>query len=528
MIQVYSCITTQHDLRLVILAGIICLFAVYTALSLFTRARSTTRYTRYLWLAGTSVVAGNGIWATHFVAMLAFQPGFPVAYDILLTVASVIVAILFSGLAFFIALRRRFAVLGGAIFGIAIGEMHFIGMAALQSQAIQHWNIDYIVASVSIGVVLGALGFTIIEKIQDVRWRLVTAGLLVLAICGLHFTAMAALSLEPDPTIIVSDAVVAREWLAIAIASITLLMIGISFTGSIVDQHLSDRNAREAERLRLHVIELESTKHELETRTKEVTLALEAAAAASQAKSQFLAAMSHELRTPLNAIIGFSEILNREMFGPLGDVRYRDYARNIFDSGGHLLGLINDVLDFSKLEAGRFELQDDVVDIAKIIAETVAMISQQAERNDLHLSLDLTPQLPRLHADSRRLRQILLNLISNSIKFTPDGGEIKVSAAVDDGDLVLSVTDTGIGMAAEDIPTALMRFGQIDSKLSRKYDGTGLGLPLSKRLVELHGGTLTIESVLGSGTKVTIRFPRERIVGLELPSQPTRPSQATA
>jgi signal transduction histidine kinase len=528
MIRIYGCIVDQHDLRLVLLAGLICFFGAYTALSLFARAQSATNLTRHLWLAGTAIVSGNAIWSTHFVAMLAFQPGFAVGYDVILTIASAVIAVLLSGLAFFVARHGRTAPLGGAILGIAISTMHYIGMAALSAPAIQHWNAAYILTSVTIGVVLGALALSMAEKCQDILGRIATSLVLVLAICGMHFTGMTSLTLEPDPTMQVTKAVMAPEWLAIAIASVTMLMIGLSLTGTIVDQHLAYRNAKETARLKLYVTELEATKSALEVKTREVTLALEAAAAASQAKSQFLAAMSHELRTPLNAIIGFSEILSREMFGPIGDSRYRGYAENIVASGGHLLGLINDVLDFSKLEAGRFELQDDVVEIAKVVSETVRMIGQQAEQNGLRLLLDLAPDLPRIHADSRRLRQILLNLISNSIKFTPGNGEIKISAAFDGDDLVLAVADTGIGMAAEDIPTALSRFGQIDSRLSRKYDGTGLGLPLSKLLVELHGGTLTIESTVGSGTTVMIRFPRERMADLELPDGAAKPIQATA
>ena len=511
MIQIFGCITEQHDLRLVVLAGIICLFAMYTALSLFARAHSSTDHTRYFWLAGTALVAGTGVWATHFVAMLAFDPGIPIGYDVSLTAASVIVAVLLSGLGFFVGLHRHTAALGGSIVGIAVGEMHFLGMSALRSATIQHWDIGYILASILIGIVFSGFALTIATKNNRIWSRLAATGLLVLGICGLHFTAMTALNLEPDPTSLVPDALINHEWLAVSIAAVMTLILGLSFAGTVVDQHLASRNAQEAERLRRHVGELEATKRELETKTKEVTLALEAAAAASQSKSQFLAAMSHELRTPLNAIIGFSEMLSREMFGTL-DVRYRDYAANIYDSGRHLLGLINDVLDFSKLEAGRFELQDDAIEIEQIISETVKMIGQQAERGGLRLIQDLPPQLPRIHADSRRVRQILLNLISNAIKFTPEGGEIKISANITDGELTLTIADTGIGMSADDIPKALTPFGQIDSRLSRKYDGTGLGLPLSKRLIELHGGTLAIDSVVGAGTTVTIRFPRERIV----------------
>jgi signal transduction histidine kinase len=160
--------------------------------------------------------------------------------------------------------------------------------------------------------------------------------------------------------------------------------------------------------------------------------------------------------------------------------------------------------------------QDDSIEIDKVIAETINIMGQQAERNGLRLTLNVAPQLPRIHADSRRVRQILLNLISNSIKFTPEGGEIKISAAIRNGELVLTIADTGIGMSADDIPKALTRFGQIDSRLSRKYDGTGLGLPLSKRLVELHGGVLEIESIVGTGTTVTVRFPSDRVDQLKV------------
>jgi signal transduction histidine kinase len=514
MLRIFGCIVDQHDVRLVILAGFLCLFASYTALSLFARAFSAKNRTRYFWLAGTAFVAGTGVWATHFVSMLAFRPGLPLGYNLSLTAASVIIAVLVSGLAFYVALQRHAAALGGCIFGIAVGEMHFLGMSALETPAHQHWNLGYVVASIGIGVVFGAIALGMTRRLDDIPRRMIAALFLALAICGHHFTAMAAVTLDPDPTVSISEAVVAPEWIAIAVASMTMLILGLSFAGTVVDQLLANRSAQETERLRRHVVELEATKRDLEVKTTEVTLALEAAAAASQAKSQFLAAMSHELRTPLNAIIGFSELLNREMFGPLGDIRYRDYAKNIYDSGNHLLGLINDVLDFSKLEAGRFELQDDTVDIARTVADTVAMIGQQVERNGLHLSLDLIQPLPCVRADERRLRQILLNLVSNSIKFTPEGGEVKIAAMADGSGVTLVVADTGIGMSADDIPKALTRFGQIDSRLSRKYDGTGLGLPLSKRLAELHGGSLDISSVVGGGTTVTVRLPSERVIGV--------------
>ena len=243
---------------------------------------------------------------------------------------------------------------------------------------------------------------------------------------------------------------------------------------------------------------------------------------ANQAKSEFLANMSHELRTPLNAIIGFSEVINRGMFGPLSE-RYRSYGGDIFDSGNHLLKLINEILDLSKLEAGHFELHEENVDIAAVIGTSKRLIEAQAEKAKVRLTEAIEDDLPLVRADERRMRQILINILSNAVKFTPEGGLVRVQSAVTDAGLVISVSDTGIGMSPEEIPKALEPFGQIDSTISRKYEGTGLGLPLAKHLVELHGGKLTVESALNVGTTVTIVLPAERVG-----SRPARLKQARA
>jgi signal transduction histidine kinase len=291
---------------------------------------------------------------------------------------------------------------------------------------------------------------------------------------------------------------------------VTVLIIALGLFGSVVDQHLAGRAAQEAERLRAHIGELEATKHALEGTTSDLETALEAAAAASQAKSQFLATMSHELRTPLNAIIGFSEMLVSETFGSLGDRRYPDYAKSIRDSGHHLLDLINDILDFSKLDAGRLELHEETVNLHEIVDGALQMMHGEAARTGIRIHKTLAQELPDLFADQRRVRQVLLNLLSNAVKFTPEGGEVKVATFRRGSEVGVAVADTGIGIAAEDIPRALERFGQVDSSLSRKYEGTGLGLPLSKRLMELHDGRLELESIVGAGTTVTILFPAKR------------------
>lgn len=247
----------------------------------------------------------------------------------------------------------------------------------------------------------------------------------------------------------------------------------------------------------------------------------EGAEAANQAKSKFLASMSHELRTPLNAIIGFSEIQMKEMFGPINE-RYRRYASDINHSGTHLLALINEILDMSKLEAGKAELIDEPVDLEVVIQDAVRSVEPQAMHSNIQLSTSIAADLPMLRADSRRMRQILINLLSNAVKFTPEGGKVRVSCGSGHHGMALTIEDTGIGMAPAEIPKALEIFGQIDSKLSRKHEGTGLGLPLSQHLVNLHGGTLAIDSKPGFGTRVDILLPPERIIREASPSAGSR------
>ncbi|HWK45961.1 MAG TPA: MHYT domain-containing protein [Stellaceae bacterium] len=512
MFQIYSCITEQHDLRLVVLAALIGLIGCHTALSLTARAHRTSGKVSWFGVSAAALVAGSGVWATHFVAMLAFQPGFSVGYDIGLTAVSIALSIGMVWVSFVVAFRAGAPLRGGALFGIAVGAMHFTGMVALSVPARLHWDPSLTLASLGIGVVFGGLALRVHARDADLRDRIGAAFLLIVAIAGLHFTAMAAVRFELDPLIAPSDLLIAPERLAIAIAVVMMMIVMLGLSGSIVDQRRAERATLEAARLRAYVAELEATKRDLQATSKDLEMALEAVASTSQVKSQFLATMSHELRTPLNAIIGFSEILANGLFGPLGDQRYTGYAADILRSGHHLLGLINDILDFSKIDTGHLELEDEEVDLNALVDEAIRMIAGQAAKAGVTMSGEVDQNLPIVRADSRRLRQILLNLLSNAVKFTPAGGVAIVTAYRCEAGIALTVADTGIGIAAEDIPMALERFGQVDSELNRKYEGTGLGLPLSKRLVELHGGGLSIASTVGQGTAVTITLPAERLL----------------
>ena len=275
--------------------------------------------------------------------------------------------------------------------------------------------------------------------------------------------------------------------------------------------------------LKERLAELQDAKQRSDTQGKELaaladdlSIARDEAETANRAKSEFLALMSHELRTPLNAILGFSEIIKGEMLGPVGTAKYRDYANDVHESGQHLLALINDILDLSKIEAGKLELDEEDVDVADAIQSCLTLVREWAKNGGVRLVTEIPEELPALRFDERKLKQILINLLSNAVKFTPAGGTVTIKAwfRADSG-YVFQIIDTGVGIALEDIPKALSPFGQVDAKLARKYEGTGLGLPLTKSLVEMSSGSMDLQSEVGVGTTVTVRFPKERIVALE-------------
>jgi len=273
---------------------------------------------------------------------------------------------------------------------------------------------------------------------------------------------------------------------------------------------------RDAEReLRDNINSLERTIETSTTRYAEVNRqihqAKEAADSANRTKSEFLANMSHELRTPLNAIMGFSEIIKDEMFGPLQVPQYLEYVRDIYNSGSHLLEIINDILDLSKVEAGKFELVEEEVNLGKILEAVCNLTKGRAEEKGLEIKIVLPDDFPKLFADQRSLKQMLLNLTSDAIKFTNGAGVIRIKAgAAANGDVEIAVQDNGIGIAPEDMDKVFTPFGQLDSALARENQGTGLGLPLVRAMIELHGGELSLESTPGNGTTARLSLPAER------------------
>jgi two-component system cell cycle sensor histidine kinase PleC len=253
-------------------------------------------------------------------------------------------------------------------------------------------------------------------------------------------------------------------------------------------------------------------KQDAERSAESARAAMIKAQTSDRAKSEFLANMSHELRTPLNAILGFSEIMKNEILGSLGVEQYKEYIQDIHESGAYLLDVITDILDISKVETGNLELAETEVELSEAIGKSIRLVQERAQDAGVKI-IAKTDGLPVIYADERLVKQCLVNLLSNAVKFTPEGGKIEIRVGrPENGGLSVAVADTGIGISQEDFERVLSPFGQVESAYSGTYEGTGLGLPITKALIELHDGTLTLESAVGVGTTIILSFPKERVL----------------
>ncbi len=337
------------------------------------------------------------------------------------------------------------------------------------------------------------------------------AGLLIVVIYGSSLIRLRCINAAIIALILFAIYLIVAAWVN-PIPPSTLLsnsfFLGLSVAVGVFSSYVQELQVRR------DFISTEMLQHEKEKTGQLLTEAM----AASKAKSDFLAIMSHELRTPLNAILGFSEIMQLRMFGPMGSERYATYVDDIHYTAKHLLNIITDVLDFSKAEVGRLTIKEEEVDLTHTLEQCLRLLREKAAEFGLRMSLEPPRERLLLRADLTLIKQVFINLIGNAIKFTQAGGEVRASITQEpDGTCCVHITDTGIGIAESDIEKVLEPFFQVETVMVRKRGGTGLGLPLSRKIMQLHGGTLTIKSALGVGTTVTVAFPPSRVIYQALP-----------
>ncbi|WP_237481485.1 MHYT domain-containing protein [Lichenibacterium dinghuense] len=619
---------TGYDPSLVGLSIVIAVLASYTALDLGGRVRGATPGRRWAWVGAASLAMGGGIWSMHFVGMLAFRMAMPVLYDVRLTALSFLIAVGVTGAAFAFVSRpsatRRDILVSGLLMGIGVAAMHYTGMAAMEVPGNLAFSPPIVTISVLIAVTAATVALWLTTRQNDVWQKAVAAGVMGVAVAGMHYTGMAAATFTEEAhganMAHASGVGLGQENLALYVSGTTFLILFLGMFASALDQQRAGRDLHASEerfraaaeavgdiiwttdadgRMRgaqhywqrftgqteaecegtgwttaIHPDDLGATLdtwrsavdrkqayafehrvlrrdgiyrvcavravpvqnsdgsmrewvgvHEDITERREAEEALRAARDASEeasrAKSLFLANMSHELRTPLTAIIGYGEMLKEEMEDGTEPADLALDMDKIQGNARHLLGIINDVLDLSKVESGKMDVFAEWFDVEGTLREVAASVEKLVARKGNKLVLDLpASDLGAAHQDVVKLRQVLLNLLGNAAKFT-EGGTVTLSAGrreTREGDaLAIRVADTGIGMTPEQVSGLFQRFHQADISTTRRFGGTGLGLALAKAFGGMIGGELTVESELGRGTTFSFVVPA---------TCPTRPASS--
>lgn len=603
MWAVLTCLKTEHDLKLVVVAAIVCVVTVFAAMRVQKRLRGMSDGTFWLWAPISGLCFGAGVWATHFIAMVAFDENLPIHYGEALSLVSLGIAVTGVSAGAIIGARAKTAwacLLGGAVQGASILAMHFVGVLSVRTSLMIGWSSPYVASAIAIGLIAG-VGATIANrKLKGLAGWTIPSAIMILGILGLHFTAMTAVQVSPDMVTTFDDSM-SREVLATMAAIIGLM----SVVGSIflflsetlghasslkaidagfrsvpaglamfdADGGLEVWNDAYAQMMEPYGAKLkvgltrdeivkallvrgdtglsESSREtwmaaeknressdypewELPDGTwrraqiapadngRSVTIltditdqkkaadrlaeALARAEAASQAKSDFLANMSHEIRTPLNGVLGMAQVMAADELSP----RQRERLEIIKDSGVALNTVLNDILDLSRVQAGKLILADEPFDAVSLANDIVAAFHGAAEAKGLSLEATIDGDCPAgWRGDALRIRQVLSNLVGNALKFT-DKGDVRLRVVEEAGRLVFRVSDTGIGMEADQIPGLFEKFSQADATATRRYGGTGLGLAICQELVGLMGGAISAVSTPGAGSCFTVSLPLAR------------------
>jgi signal transduction histidine kinase/CheY-like chemotaxis protein len=506
----------HYELPLVLVSILVAIFASYTALRLAERVTSAHGRTVYGWISGGAVAMGSGIWAMHFIGMMAFRLPIPLGYDVRDTLFSLLLPITVSGLALWQASRhdlhwKRLAA-SALLMGIGINAMHYTGMAAMHMDPAIRYDPLLFALSVLIAVVASAGALWIAFRLRHnsphvLLARLGAATVLGGAIVGMHYTGMAAAQFPVGSVCTAASAGVSQDALAVLVAIATLGILTVALLASVFDarlemnaQVLAESQATAAERQALLLREREARSQ---------------AESMSALKDEFLATLSHELRTPLNAILGWAEMLRR---GVKEEATLRRGLDTIERNARAQAQLIEDLLDMSRIISGKVRLQVQAIEPATFIEAALETVRPAALAKNIELTRLLAPDAGPITGDPNRLQQVMWNLLSNAVKFTPSGGSVQVTLTRAEGEVEIRVRDSGIGIKPDFLPYVFDRFRQADASTTRLHGGLGLGLSIAKQLVELQGGTIEVDSQgAGQGATFVVRFPLRR-AGAQLPA----------
>jgi signal transduction histidine kinase/CheY-like chemotaxis protein len=491
---------------LVIVSVLVAIFASYTALSLAGRVAHSNGVATRWWIAGGGVAMGTGIWAMHFIGMLAFRLPIRLGYDLWITLLSLLLPIMVSGLALWRVsqseLPIKHLVSGALLMGVGISTMHYTGMAAMQMDPGIFYAPSLFIASVFIAIVAsgGALWLAFRLRLNTRNVLLARAGgacVMGIAIAGMHYTGMAAAHFPLDSICRAASDGVSQDSLAILIIVGAMAVLTIALLTSIFDARLEARSRILAISQATAVERQELLMREQKARTQAERM--------NELKDEFLATLSHELRTPLNAILGWAQLLHLKA----NDAAFLQKGLDTIERNAHAQAkLIEDLLDMNRILSGKLRMDTKRVDSTSFIKDALDSIRPAAIAKHIQIETVFAPTIQPITGDPNRLQQVIWNLLSNAIKFTPNGGMVKISLERQIHDIVIEVTDSGIGIDPEFLPYVFDRFRQADASTTRKYGGLGLGLAIVKSLVELHGGTISVASQgKNKGASFTVCLP---------------------
>jgi len=503
-------LTGHYEIPLVLVSIFVAIVASYSALSLAGRVAESKGRARYAWTVGGAIAMGSGIWAMHFVGMLAFRLPIPIAYDIPITVVSLLLPIAASGLALWqvgrVDLGGTRLALSALLMGAGINAMHYTGMAAMRMQPGIVYDPWLFALSVLIAIGASALALWIAFRLRrNTPWvwlpRVGAAVVMGFAIVGMHYTGMAAASFPQDAVCMAARVGAHSGGLATLVVIASFGVLSLALMASVFDARL-EANAR-------ILVMSQVTAAEREQLLVRERAARDQAEHLSAMKDEFLATLSHELRTPLNAILGWAAMLRR---GVNDEATLRRGLETIERNARAQGQLIDDLLDMSRIVAGTLRLDVQRVDLAKVIEAALGTVQPAVMVRQIALRTELASRAEdarvEVLGDPGRLQQVLWNLLSNAVKFTPNGGTVQVQLAREGEDALVRVSDSGIGIAPEFLPHVFDRFRQQDASITRRHGGLGLGLAIVRQLVELHGGTIAVDSAgENTGTTFTLRLP---------------------